>query len=154
MRFTDIPSRVLAFTVSDDGMWVAAPIAALLTGIMLILIALWTRRDTGDAKVTQVQPLLRHVRRHTPRGGLWPTDATVLLPRFPKSHWALTNDQWHDRDHPLDAPSTGRRSIHNPARTVVPSDWRPPIGDDRIRLIDTVTVEVTEFRRLLREGAV
>lgn len=158
MHITDVPSRVFAFSVSDDGMWIAAPIAVVLAGVALIAVALLTQRDHSapTTEISQVSQVLHYVRRHTARGGFHPqaNDATVSLPRLPRSHWAISNDQWRERDHPLDAPSLGRRSVHNPARTIVPSDWRPPIGTDRISLIDSVTVEVTEFRRLLRDGAV
>lgn len=152
-RFAELPSQALLFTLSDNAVWVTAWVAIALITLLLIFIALHFNHPVAQAEITGIDPILRHVRRHSARGGVYPQDATVLLPRLPTSHWAI-DVEWRDSQHPIDAPSTGKRSVHNPARMIVPSDWMPPIGSERIRMLETTTVEVTEFRRLLREDAV
>jgi hypothetical protein len=151
--FTELLNQVLRFAVSDEGVWVTAWVAVAFTFAMLILITRQITRPDVERVIAGDVDLLHHVRRHSRGGGFYATDLTVLLPRLPTSHWAV-DVEWRDSQHPIDAPSTGKRSVHNPARTIVPADWMPPIGVERIRMLETTTVEVTEFRRLLHEGAI
>jgi hypothetical protein len=152
--FTALPGQVIRFAVSDGGVWVTAWIAVALACGLLILIASQLRNDTSDNQATtrglSTSEILHHVRRHSRRGGAYPQDVgeeTVVLPGLPTSHWAISNTPWHDSEHPVDAPSRGRRHAENLVRTIVPRDWRPPIGDIRIALIETPTSQYAVIHR-------
>jgi hypothetical protein len=107
--------------------------------------ALINRRDPQPPSQLQLgQQFMHHVRKHSRQGGYYEIPAILphhqqILAGSMRSHWALSNGQWHDVDHPVDVPSTGRRSAHNPARTIVDSNWRPPVGATRIALLNTPT---------------
>lgn len=136
--FTEPLSQALRFTVSDGVIWVTAWVAIALSIILIVLTATYITRgrdlDSGmSTRDLSMNDVVRYIRRHSRRGGTYDQDATtVIMPGVPKSHWAISNDTWHDHEHPIDAPTTGRRAADNMARVIVPRDWMPVIGARRI----------------------
>ena len=98
------------------------------------------------------------VRRHDGSNTVWPTapynaadmDDTIVIGKIVVSEPAR-HAMHHDvNEHDLTIEpynSTGRHSIENHARTIVPADWMPPLGTTRIALIETPTSEYLIARK-------
>jgi hypothetical protein len=136
--FSQLPAAVTHLLL-ENGIWITMWVIVLLSGVMGLLI-LMRPTPSRDKVIDTPSGVWRFIRRHTPSGGYWPAATVALMSDdVPPSHWAISNEPWREHDHTQDAPSTGRRSVDNPARTIVPRDWRPPIGSLRIALMETPT---------------
>jgi hypothetical protein len=134
---------------------VTTPGLIVLAFILWIIITSIAHDKSNDAKPT--------FRRHAASGdrpsGWYTTEAAPISYdegdiitglAVPGKKRRADDTDWDDNDHPIDAPSTGRRALANPNRTIVKSDWQPVIGDARIVLMATPTSEYMIVRRPLR----
>lgn len=150
-----VNNAIFEIDAQDVAVYVIIWPIIVITGVLFISFALWfshTSRQPHERVITSIDELTqRVVRRHSRHGGVHTmvdTDDTTILPAIQNgalhSHWAISNEPWHESHHPADAMSHGRRSADNPHRTIVPSDWQPPVGERRIALIGDETVEINK----------
>lgn len=129
---------------------IAAPAAIAVVFLTWFIVAEIRRPHPveRDVELATTTGLMRAIRRHDGTDATHSVDVdaqtTIVLSdiaRIDSSHWALSNEPWQDSAHPLEAPALGRRHADNPYRVIVPADWRPPIGETRIAILDTPTSE-------------
>lgn len=122
-------------------------------GALLLLTWIRNQKNKDEVEVVTTTQLQRFVRKHSPSGGYYPdpillsNDQTYFFAKPVANHWALNNDSWRESQHPETAPQTGRHGAQSMFRTVVDTDWMPPIGDRRMHLVGDRTQEIPGWMR-------
>lgn len=137
---------------NDAVAWMIVAVAAIsfvmLTWFVIAGFSM-NHKIARETELNTTTSLMRAIRRHdgsnTEHSIVIDAETTFVLEniaRVDSSHWAISGDnEWHDSQHPVDAPATGRHHNDNPYRVIVPRDWKPAIGQTRIALLSTLTSE-------------
>lgn len=120
-----------------------------------LLLLAWIRSHQQDdeTEVITTTQLQRFIRKHSLSGGYYPepillsNDQTYFFAKPVANHWALNNDTWRESQHPEAAPQTGRHGAQSMFRTVVSSEWMPPVGERRLHLVGDRTQEIPGWLR-------